>query len=175
MAEPALKRDKETVKPDGKEVTKLPHGVSFYESKTHVDDRGTLCEMFNPSWGWHKVPLKYAYFITIRPGKVKGWAVHRHHEDRYFIMFGDLELVLYDSRKNSPTYKKVFKIYLSEKNRRAINIPAGVYHAIQNIDDRDVILANFPTKLFDYKNPDKYRLPYNTKEIPHNFDAPRGW
>jgi dTDP-4-dehydrorhamnose 3,5-epimerase len=173
MAQPV--RDKKSIKSDGTEIVTLPDGVSLHDCKVHVDDRGSLCEMFNPEWGWNTKPMTYSYYFTVRPGKVKGWGVHRKHEDRYFIIVGEVELVLYDDRKESPTYKSVFKVLLSDQDRKAINIPSGVYHATHNISDKEAILANFPTELYDRNNPEKYRLPYDTDKIPYSFDAPKGW
>jgi dTDP-4-dehydrorhamnose 3,5-epimerase len=173
MSEPV--RDQKSVADDGSQMHSLPDGVSLYDCKLHIDDRGSLCEMFNPDWGWNDKPMTYSYYFTVRPGKVKGWGVHYEHEDRYFILVGDVELVLYDDREDSPTYKSVFKIYLSEQDRKAINIPPRVYHATHNIGLKEAILINFPTKLYDRENPEKYRLPYNTDRIPYSFDTPRGW
>ena len=53
-----------------------------------MDDRGTLVELFNPGWGWHDAPLVYCYCFTLRPDVIKGWAMHKKHEHRYFIFSG---------------------------------------------------------------------------------------
>jgi dTDP-4-dehydrorhamnose 3,5-epimerase len=45
----------------------------------------------------------FAYCFTVRPGMIRGWGVHREHEDRYAILFGDMEVVLYDDRPESST------------------------------------------------------------------------
>jgi dTDP-4-dehydrorhamnose 3,5-epimerase len=71
MATP--RQDKQTVTPDGEPTQKLPEGVTFKEVITQVDDRGSVCEMFDPRWGWHSDPLVFAYTFTIRPGIIKGW------------------------------------------------------------------------------------------------------
>jgi dTDP-4-dehydrorhamnose 3,5-epimerase len=173
MAEP--KRDKKTIRSDGTEIIDLPEGVSLYDCKVHIDDRGSLCEMFNPGWGWNDNPMVYAYYFTVRPGKVKGWGIHYKHESRYFIIAGEVELVFYDDRKESSTYKKIFKVYLSEQDKKAINIPSGIYHATNNIGVKEALLVNFPTAMYDRKNPEKYRLPCDTDQIPYSFDYPKGW
>ena len=173
MAEPI--RDKQTVASSGESLQTLPLGVTFHEVKTHVDDRGTVFELFDPRWKWHPEPLVFVYTFTIRPGLIKGWGVHKDHEDRYFIQFGELEVVLYDDRLDSPTKGLVSKVYLSEYNRRLMNIPAGIWHADNNIGSKDAVIINFPTIQYDHTNPDKYRLPLDTDQIPYKFDHPRGW
>jgi dTDP-4-dehydrorhamnose 3,5-epimerase len=168
-------KDPQTVTGAGASLSQLPHGVKLRDMPTQVDERGTLFEMYDPRWGWHDAPLVYAYAVTIRPGIVKGWAMHKLHEDRYFLMFGDMEVVLYDDRPDSPTYRLLSKVVLSELRRQLLSIPTGIWHADHNIGTKDVVLCNFPTLPYDHENPDKYRLPLDTDLIPYKFDNPRGW
>lgn len=167
-------KDKQSSKA-GKTIEKLPEGSSFKDINVNVDDRGMVFEMFDSRWDWHKDPLVFSYCFTVRPGVIKGWGIHKLHEDRYCIMFGDLELVLYDARPKSKTSGQVFKVYLSEHKRRLINIPTGVWHADRNIGTKDAVVVNYPTMPYDHKNPDKYRLPLDTDEIPYKFHNPQGW
>lgn len=173
MTEP--KRDTQTVTPEGHEVRAVPDGVVIRDIVTLTDDRGTLFELFHPSWGWTEAPLVSAYSCTIRPGVVKGWAIHREHEDRYAMIEGELLVVLYDERPDSPTYGLVSEIVLSEQRRQVMNIPIGVWHADRNIGLKDARIINFPTTPYDHENPDKYRLPLNNDRIPYRFEDAHGW
>jgi dTDP-4-dehydrorhamnose 3,5-epimerase len=168
-------QDRQTVTAGGEPLARLPAGVTFRDVPTHVDDRGSVVELFDPRWGWHPDPLVFVYTFTVRPGKVKGWGMHKRHEDRYFLLQGEMEVVLYDERDDSPTRGLVAKIYLTELHRRLMNIPAGVWHADHNIGSRDALVVNFPTIPYDHANPDKYRLPLDTDRIPHRFEPSRGW
>ena len=111
----------------------------------------------------------FAYCFTIRPGVVKGWNLHREHEDRYALLHGEMELVLYDPRPESSTCGEVSRIVLSEHHRCLVNVPKNVWHADHNIGATDVVVVNFPTIPYDHARPDKYRLPLNTNLIPHSF------
>jgi dTDP-4-dehydrorhamnose 3,5-epimerase len=172
---PEPKKEQQTVTPAGERVEPLPAGVSCRDIVTQVDDRGILFELFDERWSWSKDPLVSSYLWTVRPDVIKGWAVHKEHEDRYAILFGEVEVVLYDERPESPTRGLVSKIALSEYRRRLLNIPIGVWHATHNIGVKDAVLVNFPTKPYDHANPDKYRLPVNNDRIPHRFESGRGW
>lgn len=171
---PTPTQDKQTVTPAGDSVEKLPAGVSFHDVTTHVDGRGAVCELFDPRWGWHNDPLVFAYCFTIRPGIIKGWGIHKEHDDRYFILFGEMEVVLYDERPDSATKGLVSKIVLSEFRRRLMNIPAGIWHADRNLGNKDAVVINFPTTQYNHSAPDKFRLPLDTNHIPHKFENPRG-
>src|SRR5687767_810231 len=111
-------RDKQTVNAKGESLQQLPVGVTFKEMPTHVDDRGHVVEMYDTRWDWHPDPLLFVYCFTVRPGVVKGWGMHKMHEDRYFILQGEMEVILYDDRPDSPTRGLVSKVYLTEYNRR---------------------------------------------------------
>ena len=173
MAEPV--RDTATVTSDGEPLEPVPHGVSFRDVPTHVDERGSVVELYDPRWGWHPEPLVFAYSFTVRPGFVKGWGLHKEHDDRYLLLQGELEVVLYDERPDSPTSGLLSRTVLSEYRRRLMSIPAGVWHADHNLGDRDAVVINFPTIQYDHANPDKYRLPLDNDRIPFRFENVRGW
>jgi len=168
-------KDAQTVAADGTPTAKLLDGMSFHELPTHSDERGSVIELFDPRWNWHPDPLIFAYSFTIRPGFAKGWNLHKLHEDRYFILQGELELVLYDVRPNSCTHGQICRVVLSEHNRRLVNVPKFVWHADHNIGTRDAVVVNFPTCAYDHANPDKYRLPIDSPLVPYRFVGARGW
>lgn len=167
--------DQQTVNAQGESISPLPYGVTFRDAITQVDERGTVVEAFDPRWQWHPDPFAYCYVFTLRPGFVKGWGMHKQHQDRYFILYGELQVVLYDARPDSPTCGLVTSVVLSQYRRRLMNIPEGIWHANRNLGPHDVTVLNFPTKMYDHANPDKYRLPLDTDQIPYKFENLRGW
>jgi dTDP-4-dehydrorhamnose 3,5-epimerase len=171
----AARRDRQMVTADGRPLRRLTEGVEIRPTPTHVDSRGSVCELFDPRWGWHPDPLVFAYFFTIRPGVAKGWNLHREHEDRYALIQGDMDLVLYDPRPESSTCGEVCRITLSAHSRCVVNVPRNVWHADHNVGTTDVLVVNFPTTPYDHANPDKYRLPLDTDLIPYSFSGVTGW
>jgi len=171
----AAKRDVATVSRDGRRVDRLTEGVTFHDVPTHVDQRGSVVELYDVRWNWHPAPLTFAHCFTVRPGYVKGWGLHETHDDRYFILSGELLLVLFDPRPSSSTCGEICEIFLSEFNRRILNIPRYVWHAEQNIGPRDAVVIDFPTAPYVHENPDKFRLPIDTPLIPYSFGNARGW
>jgi dTDP-4-dehydrorhamnose 3,5-epimerase len=165
----AARRDQQMATPEGQPVRRLTEGVRIRPLSTHIDQRGSVFELFDPRWAWHPDPLVFAYCFTIRPGVVKGWSLHLEHEDRYALIQGEMELVLYDARPDSATRGEVCTITLSEQHRCLVNVPRNVWHADHNIGSTDAVVMNFPTIPYDHANPDKYRLPINTDLIPHSF------
>lgn len=165
----AAVQDVATVTPDGAPLRRLIHGVSIRRLPTHTDARGTVTELYDPRWNFHPDPLVFSYAFTIRPGVVKGWNLHRRHEDRYALLQGEMALVLYDPRPDSPTCGEVCRIVLSEHERCLVNVPVDVWHADHNIGTRDALVVNYPTIQYDHAAPDKWRLPVDSPLIPYRF------
>lgn len=170
----AAQRDRQMSLPSGKPAQRLTEGVVIRDLTTIADDRGSVVELYDPRWNYHPAPLVFSYAFTIRPGVVKGWNLHKEHEDRYAILQGEMALVLFDPRPDSATYGEVCKIILSEHHRRLVNVPKLVWHADHNIGSKDVVVLNYPTIPYDHANPDKYRLPIDTDLIPYSFEGARG-
>ena len=169
------RKDIQSVTPEGVSVGALIHGVLIRPAVTQTDERGTLCEILNPQWGFHPEPITYVYQFTIRPGMTKGWHVHYLHDDRIFHSQGTVKVVLYDDRPESPTYRMLNEIYRSEHERGIMVIPAHVFHAHQNIGAGDALMISMPTRLYDHADPDVYRLPLDTDQIPYRFETRAGW
>ncbi len=168
-------RDAQTVTAKGESTSALLHGVERFHVPTQVDDRGWLVELFDPRWDWVDEPLVYSYATTVRPGLAKGWAIHREHSDRYFLLVGRIEVVLYDVRPESPTVGRISRIAMSEFDRGILKIPQFIWHATRNIGEAEAVFVNFPTMQFNHANPDKYRLPIDTPLIPFSFGTTPGW
>ena len=171
----AARRDRQTVTAEGISISRLAEGVQVRVLSTHTDLRGAVVELFDQRWEWHPDPIVSAYSFTIRPGTVKGWNLHRGHEDRYALLFGEMELMFFDPRPDSPTCGEVSKVVLTERHRCLVNVPKDVWHADHNIGTQDVVVVNFPTKAYDHANPDKYRLPLDSELIPYSFGPVVGW
>jgi dTDP-4-dehydrorhamnose 3,5-epimerase len=168
VTEPPVK-DPQTVTAEGAPVAALIDGVRVRPARTIPDERGALCEIYNPAWGFTEEPLVYVYQSSIRPGRTKGWVVHYEQDDRLFFSGGMAKVVLYDARTESPTHEMVNEFCFGAEYRALLRIPRGVFHAIKNVGQTDCLFVNMPTRPYRHENPDKYRLPLDTDAIPYRF------
>jgi dTDP-4-dehydrorhamnose 3,5-epimerase len=165
----AAEKFKQTVTREGERVDSLIDGVVLRAAKTHPDERGTLCEIYDPEWRLTDDPLVYVYQVTIRPGQVKGFVLHLTYSDRLFFSQGTVKVVLYDDREGSPTRGKLNELHFSEHNRGNLVIPAGVWHAVQNVGSVDALFVNCPTKPYNHEAPDKWALSKGSDAVPYSF------
>lgn len=172
----AAVRDTQTVTETGTSTAPLLDGVTSHETRIHHDDRGSVVELYDQRWNWHPDPIVFCYSFTIEPGVVKGWGLHKLHQDRYFVVEGAMELVMFDPRPESSTYGKICRMVLSADRPRIVNVPKFVWHADHNFTTQPMRCVSFPTTPYDHQNPDKYRLPIDSPLIPFRFEGARsGW
>ena len=50
-------------------------------------------------------------------------------------------------------------------------VPTGVWHGLQNLGTNEALMINFPTSAYDYRDPDHYRLPWDSEQIPYNWSG----
>ena len=149
-------------------------GVQAVRLEPHVDHRGSLFEIVNFDHPFWQEPVVYAYAIMIRPGRIKGWGMHKLQTDRYLIVNGSVRVALFDGRTESATHGLVDVRQLTGEAPSLLAIPPGVWHADQNWGEEDALLVNFPTRPYDHAAPDKYRLDPHSGEIPFDWSLPDG-
>jgi dTDP-4-dehydrorhamnose 3,5-epimerase len=175
MAAITPKKDVQTVTSNWESVATPIHGFAIKWLPPNEDERGELCEIYRLDWGFHSEPVVQVYQVMVRPKKVKGWVAHQKQDDRIFMSQGTLRWALFDNRPDSPTYKKLHIFVVSERHRATFVIPRGVFHAVQNIGEENAYFINLPTRAYDYKDPDKLRLPVKNDLIPFAFEDTLGW
>lgn len=161
-------RDVATVTSDGTSLATTIDGVRTHTPINHVDHRGSVFEIFTDNDYW-QTPVVYAYQFSVRPGLVKGWGMHEHKLDRYCLITGEVLVVLYDDRADSPSRGVVQRVTLSDRATRMVTIPTGVWHLNVNLGPDEAHLINFPTEVYPHDAPDRLLLPWDTDSIP--FDA----
>jgi dTDP-4-dehydrorhamnose 3,5-epimerase len=171
-----MEREPQTVSPAGERITRLPEGMVVHDLVTHTDERGTVCELYDPRWCVSPEKLVFAHLFTICAGMARGWGIHRDHDDRYAFLTGELELALYDAREESATAGEESRLVLSELRRQLVTIPRGVWHAERNIKSSRRPSRELPATPYNHASPDKYKLPLDTEELPVRLGPQwRGW
>lgn len=162
-------RDAPSVEAAGRLLPATIEGVIYARLAPLVDHRGSLVEVVDFDHSFWDEPVVYAYCFTIRPGRIKGWGMHKLQADRYFVASGHVRVALFDGREDSGSFRQTAQFYFSDAAPGLLKIPPGVWHADQNWGQRDALVVNFPTRPYNRADPDKYRLDPETSEIPFDW------
>jgi len=151
----------------------LIDGVVIKKLNPILDERGYLQECFRSDW---EIFQKFgqAYITVAFPNVVKAWHSHKIQTDNMICIQGNGKLVLCDNRKDSATYKKVNEIFFGEKNPILVSIPPNIWHGFKAMGGEKIMVLNVPTELYNYDEPDEYRLPYDSNEIEYDWDIKMG-
>ena len=137
------------------------------------DERGRLMELLRSD---DDLFLKFGqvYMTTAYPGVVKGWHYHQKQTDNFVVIQGMMKVVLYDDRPESPTRGQVNEFFMGDYNSMLLSIPNLVIHGFKCISQHEAILINCPTEVYNYNNPDEYRIDPHNNDIPYKWDRKDG-
>lgn len=136
--------------------------------KVIPDERGFLMEILRKDDPFFQ-QFGQVYLTVVYPGVVKGWHFHKLQTDHFCVVKGMAKVVLYDRRDDSPTRGEVNEFFLGDHNRTLLVIPPGVLHGMKGTSPDPALLINVPTHMYDYKEPDEFRV------HPHDNDIPYDW
>ncbi|MBN1461500.1 MAG: dTDP-4-dehydrorhamnose 3,5-epimerase family protein [Armatimonadetes bacterium] len=148
-------------------------GVLVKPLKPIPDDRGRLMEIMR-SDDEHFERFGQVYMTTTYPGVVKAWHMHRLQHDHMCAVHGMFRVALYDAREGSPTRGEVQDVYMGIHKPVVVRIPPGVYHGWVCVSEYEGIVVNIPDLPYNHEQPDEYRLPFDTTEIPYDWSRKMG-
>jgi len=158
-----------TVGPDWIPRSELIDGVQRSEVRHILTRHGATTEVWRRDWSTGMSEVAEVIVITLEPGTVTEWNLHRSRQDGVFAIAGQLKLVLYDPREASPTMGKVDVLFLGHVRPTFVLIPADVWHAFQVIGRQPATWVNCFDECYDHDEPDDWRLPPDSNEIPYRF------
>jgi dTDP-4-dehydrorhamnose 3,5-epimerase len=150
-------------------------GVRTYDLNLIPDERGFFSEVLRNDWQdfvqdtFLQVNWSYSY-----PDVVRAWHKHvRGQVDYFFVPKGALKICAYDEES-----KKLIEIVSTDRKPMLVRVPGHYLHGFRNVSNEPGMLIYFVNKLYDYKNPDEIRVPWNDptinpKEINGNSSDPR--
>jgi dTDP-4-dehydrorhamnose 3,5-epimerase len=134
-----------------------------------ADERGRVMEILRSDDEIFK-KFGQAYITTAYPGVVKAWHYHKLQTDYFTCVCGMMKVVLYDNRPDSSTKGEVNEFFIGEHHPVLLVIPKMVYHGFKCVGEKEAIIINIPSEPYNHANPDEFRLSYNSKEIPYNWE-----
>lgn len=148
-------------------------GVFVKSLKVIPDERGWLMEILRCDEPLFK-KFGQVYVTTAYPGVVKAWHFHKKQTDNFACIHGMMKVVLYDARPDSPTCQTLREFFIGERNPLLICVPPGVMHGFKAIGTETAYFLSIPTLPYDYTEPDEFRLPPDTRDIPYDWGLAPG-
>lgn len=138
-------------------------GVSFRPMRPVPHEDGVVCEVARASWDELVAPIVQVHITTTLPGRVRGWGLHQISTDRLFVVSGLVQFAVYDGRRSSETFGKLFELKVSEKNPGLLTIAPNLYHGWKNIGTTEASIINMPDRMYQYDKPDALDLPWDSE------------
>jgi dTDP-4-dehydrorhamnose 3,5-epimerase len=168
---PGAQKDSQQISEDWQKADKTIDGVSVREVLHVPRDHGVITEIFRPEWDPTGLPVVHIYQSRLYPKALGAWSCHQRSTDRLFVNQGQLKIVLFDGREDSKTNGLIMELHAGDARPSLIVVPPGVWHGLQNLGSTDALILNCPTEAYDYKDPDHYRLAYDSAEIPYAWNV----
>lgn len=154
--------------PEWQIARELIAGVALREVRNIVTANGITTEIHREDWGIVG-NAEQVIHVALRGNAISAWHMHDRKTDHLFVVHGHLRAALYDDRDGSPTRGKLDVLHLSPMRPTLLVIPPRVWHGIQNLDAATSAFVNYFDEQYAYDNPDDWRLPPDTEEIPYRF------
>jgi len=138
-------------------------GVKVYEINVLPDERGFFAEALRQDWKdlledeWvTQANVSYSY-----PNIVRAWHKHERGQIDYFLVLkGAMKICAYEEETG-----KMVEIIASSEKPALVRMPGKYLHGTKTVSNQPSLTVYFVTKLYDYKNPDEIRRPWNDPTI----------
>jgi dTDP-4-dehydrorhamnose 3,5-epimerase len=148
-------------------------GVKTKKLKVVPDERGRLMEMLRADDDLF-IQFGQIYMTTAYPGVIKAWHYHKKQVDNFVVVKGMMKVVLYDNREGSKSFKEINEFFMGEYNPLLLQIPIYVYHGFKCISESEAVVINCPTEVYQYQDPDEFRVPPHEGIIPYDWNRKDG-
>ena len=103
-------------------------GLKLFKTNHYSDNRGSLREIFKKK-NLNK-NLVFHYFAKSKKGVFRGFHFQRKNQQEKLVsvLEGSIIDISIDLRRNSKTFGEIYKVILSDKNKKSIFIPKGFAH-----------------------------------------------
>ena len=148
----------------------LIEGVRTREIRNVVTANGITTEVYRRDWEIVDGQVEQAIHVSLRGGAVSAWHQHRYRWDFIMVVDGHVRIVLHDPREDSPTCGQVDVFHLSPARPTLLAVPPWIWHGVKNLSSTASSFVNLFDRPYNYEDPDEWRLPPDTDEIPYSFD-----
>ncbi|MBP9855303.1 MAG: dTDP-4-dehydrorhamnose 3,5-epimerase family protein [Candidatus Omnitrophica bacterium] len=116
-------------------------GVFIEPLKCFKDERGEVRRMLRSDAPFFQT-FGEVYFSTVNPGYIKGWKMHKEMTQHFAVPVGNLKLVLYDRRENSPTHGEIQEIIFGVDHYHLVRVPPQIIYSFSPMGNQLAMIVN---------------------------------
>jgi dTDP-4-dehydrorhamnose 3,5-epimerase len=161
----SITRDWQLVRQD------LIEGVEVRQVANVMTEYGRLTELHRSEWDDESVGQVFQSVFCL--GGISAWHAHEHTLDRLFVAAGSMLIVLYDARAGSTSFGRANYFRFGEHRPAIVRVPPRVWHGVKNVGAETSMLVNIVDNAYAYEDPDHYRVPVDSEEIPFDIIGAR--
>lgn len=165
---PGAKKDAQSTTRNWERVGPAIDGVVLKRTRHIVTGNSLTTEMFRSDWPETGAPVGHVIYVALDEGGLSAWHAHRIQTDGIFVLTGRMLLALYDARADSPTQGKAMSLRLDGQDPVLVRIPPLVWHGVKALLGAAAFI-NLITHPYNYEDPDEWRLPPDTDQIPFDI------
>jgi dTDP-4-dehydrorhamnose 3,5-epimerase len=138
-------------------------GVKTNEINILPDERGFFAEALRQDW---KEMFEDEWITQVNasssyPNVVRAWHKHvRGQVDYFLVLKGAMKICAYEEETG-----KLAEVITSSEKPTIVRIPGKYLHGTKTVSNESSLTVYFVTRLYDYKNPDEVRRPWNDQKI----------
>jgi dTDP-4-dehydrorhamnose 3,5-epimerase len=141
-------------------------GVAIVELGNVLTRSGWMLELFRKDWKNIGIAPQQINWVQLNPNGITDWHRHTQQTDHLIGVGGVIKLALWDGRSGSPTHNETDVIRLGAMRPILVIVPPGVWHALRNESGEPAGYINVADQLYDYENPDNWRLQPDSSGVP---------
>jgi dTDP-4-dehydrorhamnose 3,5-epimerase len=137
-------------------------GIVVRPLRRFADERGFFTEVMRSDWAdvfqdeVHQVNMSVSY-----PGIVRAWHKHERGQiDHFLVVKGALKICAYDDDS-----RELDEIVSTGENLQVVRMPGHYWHGFKVVGVEPARLIYFVNRLYDYKDPDEVRRPWNDSNL----------
>ena len=137
--------------------------MKTYEINLLPDERGFFAEAFRQDWKefFEDEQIKQANLSYSYPNVVRAWHKHLKGQiDHFLVLKGAMKICAYDE-----TTGKMAEVIACGEKPTVVRIPGKYLHGTKTVSSIPSLTVYFVNRLYDYKNPDEHRRPWNDQTI----------
>jgi dTDP-4-dehydrorhamnose 3,5-epimerase len=137
-------------------------GIIIKPLKRLYDERGSFTEVMRRDWpDLFTEEIVQANMSISYPGMVRAW--HRHERgqvDCFLVVKGALKICAYDDES-----AELAEIVCTGESPQIVKMPGHYWHGFGVVGNEPATLVYFVNRLYDYKEPDEVRRPWDDPAI----------